>query len=123
VSQREEEWLVVPNGFAKKWNVPNCVGTMDGKHISVHAAIRSGSDYFNYKKYFSIVLFAVVDANYNFLYVNVGSQGRISDGGVFNQTSFKRLLDDCELNPPSDCVLPGREMPTAYVFLADDASR
>jgi len=121
VPKTEEDWLVIANDFEKKWNVPNCVGAMDGKHISVQAPIGSGSDYFNYKKFFSIVLFAVVDANYNFLYVNVGSQGRISDGGVFNQTSFKRLLDDCKLNLPTDCVLPGREMPIPYVFLADDA--
>ncbi|GFG38105.1 hypothetical protein Cfor_07275 [Coptotermes formosanus] len=116
----EEEWLVVANDFAEKWNVPNCLGTMDGKYISVQAPIGSGSNYIMYK-FFSIVLFAVDDANYDFLYANVGSQGHISDGGVFNQTCFKRLLDDCNPNSPSDCVLPRRDTPIPYVFLTDGA--
>jgi hypothetical protein len=33
--------------------------------------------------FFGIVNFAVVTAHYQFLYVHVGSQGRISDGGAF----------------------------------------
>lgn len=56
----------------------NSVAAMDGKHI----AIKSGSMYYNYKQFCSIVLFALVDADYRFIYVDVGCNGRISDGGV-----------------------------------------
>lgn len=41
---------------------------------------------------------AVVDADYKFLYVNVGAQGSVSDGGVFNNCSFKKDLDTEALN-------------------------
>ena len=38
---------------------------------------------FNYKNAFSIVLFTLVDANYNFMFVDAGCQERMSDSDVF----------------------------------------
>lgn len=94
---------------------------MDGKHIAITCPPNSGSQYFNYKQFFSIVLFAVTDARYNFLYVHVGVQGRISDGGVFRHTAFGKALLSQNLNVPLPDSLPSRDMLTPYVFLADDA--
>lgn len=117
----KETWQKIADQFFIKWNVPNCVGAMDGKHIALQSPIHSGTDFFNYKSFFSIVLFAIVDANYNIIYANVGSQGRISDGGVFNSCGFKQKLESNELNLPDPRALPGRVQPVPYVILADDA--
>ena len=69
--------------FQRRWNLPNRLGALDGKHIIIKLPIRSGGEFFNYKHTFSIVLMALVDADYKFLYMNVGCNGRVSDGGVF----------------------------------------
>jgi hypothetical protein len=114
------ELFAVAKDFAKKWKVPNCVGAVDGKHVPVQALIGSGRDYFNYKQFFGIVLLAIVDANFSFVYINIGSQGRVSDGG-FNHTSFKIFLDYFKLNLPADCVLQGINTPFPYIYLADNA--
>ena len=36
---------------------------------------------------------ALVDADYRFLFCDVGAQGRISDGGVFDQTFLRQYID------------------------------
>lgn len=120
--ETKEEWLHHVNEYNKKWNFPHCIGSMDGKHIALQAPIHSGSEYFNYKGFFSLVLLAVVDANYCFIYVSVGCQGRLSDGGVYNSSTLKELLENSKLDiPPSTC-LPGRTvLPVPFVLLADDA--
>ncbi|CAG4981907.1 unnamed protein product [Colias eurytheme] len=62
-----EQWLFVTNDYDTLWNFPNCLGAIDGKHIILQSPINSGSEFYNYKGFFSIVLLAVVDAKYNLL--------------------------------------------------------
>ena len=49
--------------------------------------------HYNYKKFYSLVLMAVADANYRFLYVNLGANGSASDGRVFRDCSFGEALE------------------------------
>ncbi|XP_049804351.1 uncharacterized protein LOC126246423 [Schistocerca nitens] len=94
---------------------------MDGKHVMLQAPINTGSEYYNYKNFFSIVLFALVAANYHLLYADVGSQGRISDCGIFKNSKLWKKLQDNSLIIPRPKPLPGRERMTPYVILADIA--
>ncbi|XP_039527525.1 uncharacterized protein LOC120479290 [Pimephales promelas] len=73
---------------------------MDGKHIYIQAPANSGSLYFNYKGTFSVVLLALVDADYRFLVVDVGSYGSNSDGGIFANSVLGKALTDGTLNVP-----------------------
>jgi hypothetical protein len=46
---------------------PTFNGGYYGKHVVLQCPRNSASEYFNYKNASSIVLFALVDANYNFV--------------------------------------------------------
>ncbi|XP_022835157.1 protein ALP1-like [Spodoptera litura] len=116
-----EEWMILERQFDHLWNFPHCIGAMDGKHVVIQAPSNTGSDFFNYKGDFSIVLLAQVDANYKFTYVDVGCKGRISDGGVFKNTGFYANLQQGKLNLPEPYPLPGRNNPIPHVIVADDA--
>nr|CAI5840113.1 unnamed protein product [Callosobruchus analis] len=83
------------------WQFENCLRAMDGKHILIKKPSNSGSYYFNYKGTFSVVLFAIVNANYKFLYVHTGTNGRVSDGGIWNNTGICKRLKANKLNIPN----------------------
>ena len=48
----------------------------------IQAPKNSKSLFFNCKKHFSVVLLAVVDANYKFVIMDIGAYGRQSDGSA-----------------------------------------
>lgn len=45
----EEEWMEKAEHFWKRWQFPNCLGAVDGKHIAITCPPNFGSVYFNYK--------------------------------------------------------------------------
>ena len=92
---------------------------MDGKHINIKQPKNSGSYFFNCKGTFSIVLLALVDANYKFIYVDIGCNGRTSDGGVFRNSSLSTAIDENILNIPPPRKVGASVLP--YVIVADDA--
>lgn len=102
-----EEWLKIAKHFHGRWQLPNCVsGAADGKHIRILHPRNSGSEFYNCKGFYSIVLMAVVDADYKFTFVDVECHGRISDGGVFKNTTFWKSLVQGSLGLPEPSILP-----------------
>lgn len=121
VPNTAEEWIRIANDFNSKWHFPNCIGALDGKHITIRCPKNSGSLNFNYKHTFSIVLMALADANYKFTYIDVGCKGRVSDGGVYSRCSLYQAIETNSLNIPPPRRLPGSDTKTPFVILADDA--
>lgn len=97
------------------------MGALDGKHVAMRCPKNTTSLNFNYKHTFSVVLMALVDANYKFIYIDVGCKGRISDGGVFNRCSLYNAIENDQLNIPPPRNLPNSNIQTPFVIVADDA--
>lgn len=117
----EDMWNEIAIEFWEKWQFPNCIGAMDGKHVTIQAPKSSGSLYWNYKKTYSIVLLALVDARYNFIFLDVGRYGRNSDGGVLSNSNFGKKLSRNQLNIPDKKCLPGTDTKLPMVIVADEA--
>ena len=117
--KNEENWKTIADDFYDKWDFPHCVGAIDGKHIVINKPHSSGSFYSNYKHTFSIVLMAAVDANYKFIYIDVGCNGRVSDGGVFRESSLGKAMEDKSLGVPKEEPLKGGVTDVPYVFVGD----
>lgn len=119
----EDMWRDIALQFLEKWNFPNCLGAIDGKHITIVSPAHSGSLFFNYKRSFSIVLLALVDADYRFTFVQVGNFGRTSDGGVYSGSALGRAMEAKTLSVPADCPLPGSGVqgPMPYTMVGDAA--
>lgn len=109
------------NDFRRKWRFPNCCGSIDGKHIRINSPAHSGSLYRNYKCFFSVVLQAVVDANYRFIAIDVGAFGKESDGGVFSNSNLSRQLENGALYADMCITLPGTNTIVPHVLVGDEA--
>ena len=117
----QAQWKRIASDYERKWNSPHTIGAIDGKHIAIRCPNKGGSRFYNYKGFHSVVLMAVVDANYRFIYVDVGQEGRVSDGGVFRNTPLRRGLErNClSIPPPEPITEDGSPLP--YFLVGDEA--
>ncbi|CAJ0607948.1 unnamed protein product [Cylicocyclus nassatus] len=101
-----------------RWDYPRACGFMDGKHIRIEKPEHSGSAYWNYKNFYSIVLLAVCDHDYRVLLYDVGSAGRAGDAAVYRSSWIKQFLDaNDQVFPPTKDL--GQVGPVQYHILVD----
>ena len=96
----ETDWMRIERKFAKRWHFPNCIGAIDGKHVCMKKPDNSSSVFHNYKGYSSVVLMAIVDADYKFTYIDVGSFGSNADSSVFQFSNVGKRFNRDQLNVP-----------------------
>ena len=98
--ETEKDWTKLSDEIMANWQFLNSIGAMDGKHIPIFSPAHIGSTFYNYKGFYSIVLLALVKHNYQFLYANIGCQGRIIDGGLSKYSDMYRSLKSNSLSLP-----------------------
>ncbi|XP_029660713.1 putative nuclease HARBI1 [Formica exsecta] len=104
IDPTDENWSTIAEDVETTCQFPHCIGAIDGKHVEIQAPPRSGSCYYNYKGKHSINLLAVSDAKNRFTIVDIGAEGRQSDGGVFENSGLPHLLETNALHIPLPIV-------------------
>ena len=99
------------------------LGTGDSYHtLSNHFRV-GVSTVHHYKGTFSINVMALVDANYRFIFVDIGNYGSNADGTVFSNSEFGQMYLEHELDIPGPKHLPNApeygNLP--HVIVADEA--
>lgn len=109
----------VVRGFEDRWGFPQTVGAIDGSHIPILKPIKSASDYYNRKGYYSILMQAVVDFRGIFIDVNIGWPGKVHDARVFVNSSFYQKVQNGTLLPNWSHQINGVAVP--LLILGDPA--
>lgn len=89
--------------------------------ILISSALLMLSIYYNYKGSNSIVLLALVDADYKFIAIDIGSYGRNSDGGIFSKSAIGKKLHSKTFNVPEPTPIVENGNPEPYVVVGDEA--
>ena len=94
---------------------------LDDKHVRIRKPPKSGNLYHNYKGFLSVILMALVDAEYRFRWVDIGTEGSFPDAQTFNHGELREKIEDGSKGfPEAEPIEPGGpDLP--YVLLADDA--
>ncbi|KAF8778529.1 hypothetical protein HNY73_015243 [Argiope bruennichi] len=106
----DSEWSSVSEGFFNSWSFSNCYGTIDWKPVLIQAPPNCGSLFYNYKGRHSVALLALVNWDYSFIYIDVGCNGAVSEGGVF-QRSLHRELEQQSLFGLDGCIVEDNAFP------------
>ena len=99
------------------------IGDFQTVSAIITSPANSGSLYHNYKGTFSINLMALVDANYRFIFVDIGNYGSNADGTVFSKSEFGQMYLEDELDVPGPKPLPNAPQlgNVPHVIVADEA--
>lgn len=107
-------------GF-ERLGFPQCFGAIDGCHIEVNPPKDEATDYYNYKGWYSTVLFACVDYRYRFMYINVGSPGRSNDSTIFQNSQLKVQHEENPIFERNSKNIQGVDVPV--LLIGDSAFR
>ena len=120
--ENAEDWREITDGWMNRWNFPHVIGAIDGKHIACRCPPGTGSTYYNYKRFFSVILLAIVTSDYKFLWIDTSGCGSSSDAQIYNNSEIPDALSKNDIvGFPQPDPLPGDTQNMPYFLVGDDA--
>lgn len=89
--QTEEEFKQKALDMEEFWQFPFCWAAIDGCHIPMKCppgGLQACKEYHNFKNFYSIVLMAMVDSHYRFVWGSCGFPGNSHDAVIFKSTDL-----------------------------------
>jgi hypothetical protein len=79
------------------WQFPCCWSALDGCHIPIKCppgGQEASKEYHNFKNFYSVVLMALVDSNYRFIWGSCGFPGNSHDSIIFQSTDLWNSIQE-----------------------------
>lgn len=103
----------ISEDFYSKYRFPNCLGCIDERYFRISNVKKTGSLIAKGRKTF-LVLQAIVDADYNFVAVEVNSK---NETNTFRHSNISKLLDANDFNVPPNQKLPNTNVKVPFVLI------
>lgn len=127
--QTEVEWKHIAHNFEQKWQFNKCLGIVGGKNVMITnkknsslssaSAETSNTNDNQTASLSNAILMAIVNDNFEFIYVNVSGKSRSNDSGIWESSDFNSRLQSNTLNIPKDYNVHGTKYKLPYVFIGD----
>ena len=98
----EKEFLNSINVMENLWQFPTAFGGIDGCHIPLkcpHGSNEARKEYYNFKKFYSVVMMRIVGADYRFLWASAGLPGSVNDACSFQACKLYQNISNGEKLP------------------------
>ena len=106
-----------------EWQFPYAFSGTDDSHLPIkcpNGGQEAMTQYYNFKNFYWVVLLALVDTQYRFIWPSLGAPGNTHDSTYFQSTSLWDEINVDKVLPDKNCVVDGVETPP--VILGDGAS-
>ena len=116
----EAQWHAIANAFCQRWKFHHVLGAIDGKHVGIQKPPHVSSGFYE-NKFHSIIIVAVIDADYKFIWLNIGTYGAAGDAHICNNSQLKLGMSTDRLHLPQPEPFPGDTADIPFFFIGDDA--
>ena len=106
----------------EEWQFPYAFCGIDGSHLPIKCPDGGGEamkQYYNFKNFYSVILLALVDAKYRFIWCSLGAPGHTHDSTYFQTCSLWNNIIGGNFLPNKVQVLENVEIPP--MILGDGA--